>query len=85
MNENSSKGSAGMGLGGILLVVFIVLKLTNLIDWSWWWVLSPMWIGLLMIVVVVFLVVLGLVVGGSIKKMLKDNRKPPKAKRTWRT
>lgn len=29
---------------GILLVVFIILKLTNNIDWSWWWVLSPLWI-----------------------------------------
>lgn len=26
------------------LVVFVILKLTNLIDWSWWWVMSPMWI-----------------------------------------
>lgn len=29
---------------GILLVVFIILKLTNNIDWSWWWVLSPLWV-----------------------------------------
>ncbi len=30
----------------ILLIVFIVLKLTDLIDWSWWWVLAPLWIPL---------------------------------------
>lgn len=28
----------------ILLVVFIILKLTGNIDWSWWWVLSPLWV-----------------------------------------
>ena len=30
----------------ILLVLFIVLKLTGNIDWSWWWVLSPLWVAL---------------------------------------
>jgi membrane protein YdbS with pleckstrin-like domain len=32
-------------LGTVLLVVFVVLKLTGNVDWSWWWVLSPLWIG----------------------------------------
>ncbi len=41
----------GMGLTGVLLVVFVVLKLTGLIDWSWWWVLSPIWISLAVTVV----------------------------------
>lgn len=40
-----------MGLTGVLLVVFVVLKLTGLIDWSWWWVLSPIWISLAVTVV----------------------------------
>ena len=31
---------------GIIAVVFVVLKLTGVVDWSWWWVLSPLWIGL---------------------------------------
>jgi len=30
----------------LLLITFIVLKLTHIIDWSWWWVLSPFWIPL---------------------------------------
>ena len=42
----------GLNLGEVLLVVFIVLKLTNVIDWSWWWVLSPVWIGLIAITVI---------------------------------
>lgn len=36
--------SGGIGLGTILFIVFLVLKLTNVIDWSWWWVTSPLWI-----------------------------------------
>ena len=34
----------GISLGTILFVVFLVLKLTEKIDWSWWWVTSPIWI-----------------------------------------
>lgn len=33
----------GVGLGGILFVVFLVLKLTRVIAWSWWWVAAPLW------------------------------------------
>lgn len=38
----------------VLFVVFLVLKLTGTIDWSWWWVTSPLWISLA-IVAVIFL------------------------------
>lgn len=41
---SKSSGSSGIGLGTILFVVFLVLKLTNFIDWSWWWVTAPLWI-----------------------------------------
>ena len=34
----------GIGLGTILFIVFLVLKLTETIDWSWWWVTAPLWI-----------------------------------------
>ncbi len=34
-------------IGGILLVIFITLKALNLIDWSWWWVFSPVWFAIL--------------------------------------
>jgi hypothetical protein len=40
---NESK-SGGLGIGMILFIVFLVLKLTGTIDWSWWWVTSPLWI-----------------------------------------
>ena len=43
------RGSRGMGLSSVLLVVFIILKLTNNIAWSWLWVLSPLWIPLVLL------------------------------------
>lgn len=36
--------SSGMGIGMVLFIVFLVLKLTDVINWSWWWVTSPLWI-----------------------------------------
>lgn len=36
----------GIGFLPLLAIAFIVLKLTNVIAWSWWWVLSPIWIPL---------------------------------------
>ncbi len=37
----------------LLTLVFVTLKLTNNIDWSWWWVLSPMWIPLAIFAVII--------------------------------
>lgn len=50
-NSSSSSSSSGIGFTGLLAVAFIVLKLCNVINWSWLWVLSPIWIpiGLLII------------------------------------
>jgi len=42
MSNNNNK-SGGVGFLGLLCLVFIVLKLTDNIDWSWWWVLCPLW------------------------------------------
>ena len=36
----------------LLLVAFIVLKLTNVITWSWWWVLAPFWGGLALVLAI---------------------------------
>lgn len=44
MAEKTSN-SGGIGFVGLLTVVFIVLKLCGIISWSWWWVLSPLWIN----------------------------------------
>ena len=48
---NSKSSSGGIGITGTLAVVFIVLKLVGVITWSWLWVLSPLWIPLIVLVV----------------------------------
>lgn len=54
MNKSSSSSSSsGMGFGGLLTIVFIVLKLLGKITWSWLWVLSPLWIGFALFAVIV--------------------------------
>jgi len=45
MADTSSITSGGIGFGGLLAIAFIVLKLTGVIDWSWGWVLAPIWMG----------------------------------------
>jgi len=54
-NNNSSSG--GLSLTTILFLIFLVLKLTNYIDWSWWWVTSPLWISAIL-VILIFLILL---------------------------
>lgn len=44
MRERVQVSGGGVGFCGLLTIVFIVLKLTDVIGWSWLWVLSPLWI-----------------------------------------
>ena len=48
MSNTSSSSSGGIGITGLLTVLFVALKLMGYITWSWWWVLSPLWIILLL-------------------------------------
>ena len=64
MTENVYvSSSGGIGFFGALTLVFITLKLLDKIDWSWWWVLSPLWIGavisifILMLCIIIILVI----------------------------
>lgn len=61
MSNNTDQ--TGIGFSTLLLLAFIILKLCKIIDWSWWWVLSPLWIGLL-----ITLVVLGVIAYKVLKK-----------------
>jgi len=56
MADNSNSG--GISVFGLLGVAFIVLKLTNVIDWSWWWVLAPFWVGFALLLIVLLVLVI---------------------------
>ena len=52
----SNTSNNGPSLAVLLLVLFIGLKLTGYIDWSWWWVLSPLWIPFSIAFIIGFLI-----------------------------
>lgn len=55
-NENNVNVSSGIGFMGVLQIVFIVLKLVKVINWSWIWVLSPTWIPLSITIICLLIV-----------------------------
>lgn len=61
MTKTTTK-SSGVSFAGLLFLLFLGLKLTNQIDWSWWWVTAPLWGGiaivLLFIIFITFLVII---------------------------
>lgn len=67
-NENSKSG--GIGFTGLLFITFLVLKLTHVIDWSWWWITAPLWIpfGLAILAVIACAIILG---GAGFRDALK--------------
>lgn len=51
MSDNNNSNT-GIGFTGLLTVLFIALKLLGKITWSWWWVLSPIWIQFVILIIV---------------------------------
>ncbi|QXN72096.1 membrane protein [Rhodobacter phage RcPutin] len=56
-NKSNSSSSSGIGFTGLLTILFIGLKLTGYITWSWWWVLSPIWITFLIVMVILLVAI----------------------------
>lgn len=59
--------TSGIGVSGLLGVAFVILKLCKVINWSWWWVLSPFWIP---VVVVIVLLIIYALFGGDFYDLL---------------
>lgn len=61
MSNNNEAASGGIGILGLLGVLFVALKLTDVITWSWWYVTLPFWGGIALVLgflLVMFLVLL---------------------------
>lgn len=54
---NETDGNGGVGFFGLLAIIFITLKLTGHITWSWFWVLSPLW-GSFAVCIVLLVIIL---------------------------
>jgi len=50
---SDSKRSSSIGFAGLLTLLFIGLKLGGAITWSWWWILSPLWINFLLVIAII--------------------------------
>lgn len=66
--SNKTNSSSGIGLGTILFVVFLVLKLTGNINWSWWWITAPLWIPVILVGVVLLLISLFAIIDKTVNK-----------------
>ena len=60
MSDNKSTASSGISFTGLLAILFIALKLTGVITWSWLWVLAPIWITF--VIVVFILIIAGMLI-----------------------
>ena len=72
MSSNRNSSSSGIGICGVLTIVFVVLKLVGVINWSWLWVLCPLWIDILLTVIV--LVIIDIIDNKTRKKTWKSGR-----------
>mgnify|MGYP001618327050 CR=1 FL=1 len=61
-------GSGEIGFVGLLTILFIGLKLTGFIKWSWLWVLSPLWMSFLLVLLITVLIILSAVLTNFIKE-----------------
>ena len=55
MNSNNRSTYTGISFTGLLTIVFIVLKLTHVINWSWWWVTAPLWGSLALGIIIILI------------------------------
>jgi len=79
MTNQTPQSGGGIGLGGVLFIVFLVLKLTDTIDWSWWWVTAPLWGPVALILVGLLLIGLPLMIKAdkhAAKSWHRNVRKP---------
>lgn len=60
MSESNNTSSGGIGVLGLLGIVFVTLKLCGVIGWSWWWVTAPFWgpVAVLLVILLILLVIL---------------------------
>lgn len=74
MNNRNSGGITGIGFMGALQLIFIGLKLCKVIQWSWWAVLIPLWIELVLCVLIIVVVVIAAIVKWKIRDRNKRER-----------
>lgn len=67
-NSNSNTQSGGIGILGLLGVLFVGLKLGGIITWSWWYVTLPFWGGIALVLSILAVVFIGAVIVAAVSK-----------------
>lgn len=80
MSESKGGSAGGIGFCGALFLLFLGLRLTEHIDWEWYWVASPLWIPLLVAVAAIGLLFVFVVP----IELIADNRRAAKSRADWR-
>lgn len=65
----SDSGSGGIGVIGLLGVLFVGLKLGHVIAWSWWWVTAPFWGGFAVFAAIFMVAVFAVIIGAIGEKI----------------
>ena len=65
--DNKPVINVGGGLCNMLFITFLVLKLTKVIDWSWWWITCPLWGGLVIVLAITAIIALVYILAEMIK------------------
>ena len=77
--QHTTASGGGISFCGVLAIVFIVLKLLKVIDWSWLWVLAPIWIPLALYIVglgvYLLVVIVGLITRAKNRRRLEQTKK----------
>lgn len=66
-NNKKNNRAEGVGFLGLLALIFITLKLAGFIDWSWWWVLSPLWIPTSIALLIFVVMLIGVVITAVVR------------------
>lgn len=64
MNDNTTITSRGISFTSLLFLIFLVLKLTGYITWSWWWVTAPLWGGVAILVAIALICLVAFAIAG---------------------
>lgn len=73
MDDKKHTGAKGLSFTSCLTLIFVVLKLTGLINWSWLWVLSPLWIGFAVVLVLMVLFLFFCMIVSLINDFIRDD------------
>lgn len=59
---NHTENSVGIGVLDALLIAFIILKVIGVIKWSWWLVLLPLWIEIILVIIFIIVIIISIIV-----------------------